>query len=237
MNKKALILAVLLFFAVKGQSQVLISLLLGDKLNTGKIEFGLDIGYNFSTMSGFESNSSLNKFNIGFYFDIKLKQQWFINTGVLVKSNVGLDKLSQNDVYLLDSTVLFNPVGIYHQELAYFHVPVALKHKFKNHMFISLGPQFALRTQGYLVYNEKVNVTSTEIRIDNRNLFHRLEVAAIATTGYKFRKGEGMSLGIKYFYGFTDNYRSSNFTSKNRSLYVFAFIPIGKVKVQKDKIE
>ena len=38
--------------AYMGQSQVLISILLGDKLNSGKIEFGLEGGWSMSTLQG-----------------------------------------------------------------------------------------------------------------------------------------------------------------------------------------
>ena len=37
------------------QSQVLISLLLGEKLNTGAIEFGLEGGINWTQISGLET--------------------------------------------------------------------------------------------------------------------------------------------------------------------------------------
>jgi hypothetical protein len=42
--KKILLLAGFLLVSTFAQSQILIALLLGDKLNTGKIEFGLDRG-------------------------------------------------------------------------------------------------------------------------------------------------------------------------------------------------
>ena len=48
-------------------SQVLISLIFGDKLNSGGIEFGLDGGINFSNMSNTEGNMAPN-WNLGFFF-------------------------------------------------------------------------------------------------------------------------------------------------------------------------
>ena len=57
----------LLFFGLASvaHSQVLISLLLGDKLNSDKIEFGLDSGFNWSQIGNLDSNSSLRAFKIG----------------------------------------------------------------------------------------------------------------------------------------------------------------------------
>ena len=77
-----------LFISYGIQSQVLIALLLGDKLNTGNIEFGLDGGFNYSSISGMDTNDKLSEFNIGFYFDFKLKEKWYLNTGVLMKSTL-----------------------------------------------------------------------------------------------------------------------------------------------------
>ncbi len=46
--KKTFLLIVFLLISVSMQSQVLIALLLGNTLNTGKIEFGLDGGWNYA---------------------------------------------------------------------------------------------------------------------------------------------------------------------------------------------
>jgi hypothetical protein len=56
---------------VLSQGQVLLSILLDNKLNSDKLEFGLDGG-----LSTAKSKSSLN---LEFYFDIKLKNSpWYI---------------------------------------------------------------------------------------------------------------------------------------------------------------
>ena len=85
-------------------AQVLISILLGDKLNSGKIEFGLEGGVNWSTIKNLDGAKSLTGFNLGFYFDFKLKNpSWMLNTGVIVKSPMGADDLpvySLNDSHL-----------------------------------------------------------------------------------------------------------------------------------------
>ena len=49
--KKCFILLNLFILRLKLQSQVLISLLLGDKLNTGGLEFGLEGGINWPKVS------------------------------------------------------------------------------------------------------------------------------------------------------------------------------------------
>jgi len=230
MIKKITVILLLLLTSQVGKSQVLITLLLGDKLNSDKIEFGLDIGYNYAKMSEFESGTPSTALNLGFYFDFKLKNQLFLNTGVLVKSNVGLNKLRESDVLILDPATIYIDSGNYEQKISYFHVPVALKYRFKNHFFVHLGPQVALRTKAYLIFDYEKNGKELNIKTNNSDLFNRLELAVIGGMGYKLRKGTGMNIGVKYFYGLTNSFKNNYYNSKNSSLYAYLSIPIGKGK-------
>ena len=121
--KKHILIFLFLFISAGVQSQVLIALLLGDKLNTGNIEFGLDGGFNYSSISGLDTNNYVNSFNLGFYFDIRMKDQWFLNTGVLVKSDLGVDKLTEADLAFLGATIHDSEEGEYKQKISYFLVP------------------------------------------------------------------------------------------------------------------
>jgi len=69
---------------------------------------------------------------------------------------------------------------------------------------VHAGPQFALRSKAFLIFKGEQNNKEVEIKTDNRALFTRLEVAAIAGVGYKLKKGTGMNIGVKYFYGLTN---------------------------------
>ena len=141
------VLVFLVSFGSTAHSQVLISLLLGDKLNSDKIEFGLDGGLNWSQIGNLDSNSSYRTFNLGFYFDILLddKNKWSFYTGVLVKSQLGADKLSEQDLEFLEITPdpEFNE-GTYSQRLNYFLVPALMRYNFPNRLYLEGGPQFGL---------------------------------------------------------------------------------------------
>jgi hypothetical protein len=237
MLKRIAILLLLITASHLGHSQVLISLIFGDKLNSDKIEFGLEGGANYSKMSNFESGNPVPAFFIGFYFDFLLKNQWYINTGVLVKSTVGLDFLKEEDVAFFDPTLVYSDTGTYSQKISYFHVPVAIKYKFKNNIYVRIGPQFALRYKADLRFIGEKDNRSVEFKTNNRDLFHRLEVSAIAGIGYKLKKGEGMNIGVKYMLGFTNILRDDSRSSKNSSVYVYVGIPIGKNKAEAKRQE
>jgi hypothetical protein len=103
------IIAALLFYLMIlscASGQVLISLLLGDKLNSGKIEFGLDGGVNYPNLRGLDEGEMKSTFNLGFYFEFRLKNpQWMVHTGVIVKSTMGAANLP---VYSLNNPDLDN---------------------------------------------------------------------------------------------------------------------------------
>ena len=126
-KEKTFVLILMLLIGYSVHSQVLIALLLGDKLNSGKIEFGLDGGLNFSNIVNMDSNSYSRELKLGFYFDIKMKEQWYLNTGVLVKSTLGLDNLTEKDLDFLGIRI-YEDEGEYKQRINYFIVPALAKY-------------------------------------------------------------------------------------------------------------
>ena len=132
---KAFFTVLLVVCAFMAKGQVLISLLLGDKLNSGKIEFGLDGGINFPDIRGLDEGKLKANFNLGFYFDIKTKNpRWMVHTGVLVKSNMGTSELP---VYPLNNPDLDNAFinGQVQRKINYFNVPIGMKYKFSDRFF------------------------------------------------------------------------------------------------------
>lgn len=239
--KKYFLTIFFLFFIYNLQSQVLIALLLGDKLNTGKIEFGLDGGINFSNISNLESDKYLGTWNLGFYFDIKMKDQLFFNTGVLVKSSLGTDNLSQTDLEFLGATIydfeeeVYNG-GDYSQKISYFLVPALLKYKFKNHIHVEAGPQFGLMYKAWIEYNYDEDGYSGRIKEENKDNINRLDVGLVGGVGYRLLDGLGWTIGVRYQYGLTNVYKDIS-GKRNNSLYLKLNIPFGISQDKKDVIK
>ena len=80
MVKKILFITFFIGAILTAISQVLISIILGDKLNSNGLEFGLDGGLNFSHIGGMESKYMATNLRLVFYFDILLKNQWNLPT-------------------------------------------------------------------------------------------------------------------------------------------------------------
>jgi len=50
--------------------------------------------------------------------------------------------------------------------------------------------------------------------------------------GYKFKKGIGMNIGMKYYYGFMNIYKSPPEKTNNSYFFFYADIPIGAQKAK-----
>lgn len=231
--KKYLLLLIVLFTGYQAHSQVLISLLFGDKLNSPGLEFGLEGGVNFSHIDGLESDNYLSTFNLGFYFDIRLNDPWYLYTGLLVKSQLGTDKLTETDLEFL-KTEIYPEKGDYSQRLNYFIVPALMKYKLKNHIYFEAGPQFGLMHKAWVEYNSDVSGYDARIREYNKDMINRFDVGVTGGLGYQLMDGKGMTIGVKYYYGFVDVYKDKSGTNNN-SIFIKANIPIGAAKKDKDK--
>ena len=227
---KKLPLLLLLLIGINAQSQVLISLLFGDKLNSDGLEFGLEGGVNFSNLSNLNSDKSLSEFNLGFYFDIRLKNQWNIYTGVLVKSRLGDNKLSQSDLDFLEITPEPES-GIYSQKINYFIVPALLKYNFKNRIYAEGGPQFGLMRKAWVEFNSKTDNEDIKIKQFNTDKINRIDAGLSLGTGYKLNPDSGMTIGIRYYMGLANVYKGVS-GSNNNSLFLKANIPIGARKAK-----
>jgi hypothetical protein len=234
MTLKNSLVVVMMLVGFSSHSQVLLSLLFGDKLNSDGLEFGLEGGYNWSSISELEAGKSLSSFNLGFYFDIRLKNQWNLYTGVLVKAKMGDNELTSNDLTFLEITPNAED-GTYSQKINYFVVPALIKYNFKNRMYLEAGPQFSLMHKAWVEFNSDNDDRSIRIKDFNKDKINTLDAGFAIGTGYKLIADTGMTVGIRYYYGFTNVYKDVSGTN-NSSLFLKLNIPIGAAK-SKDKVQ
>jgi hypothetical protein len=232
---KKIPLAALLFFIIHipAKSQVLISLLLGDKLNTEKLEFGLDGGFNLSNISNLEGSKSVGGFHLGFYFDIQLKNQLYLHTGVIVKSPMGAKGIAPYPVGDPDLDTVLS-VSTVERKLRYFNVPILLKYKFHDHFFAEFGPQLGLLFKAFDEFSSDDYVDGDLIfKFKIRDQYRRLDAGLTAGLGYRFLKGNGMNLGVRYYFGLVNILKENPGPSeRNSSFYVYVGIPIGAGKAR-----
>ncbi len=221
----------LLFSFSSAKSQILISMIFGDKLNSEKLEFGLDGGVNFASLNGVSPSNYSPRFNLGFYFDIKLKEKWFLHTGVIVKSNMGAQDINP---YLLNDTTLNGlfATGEVKRNLQYFNVPILLKRKFSNNFYAEAGIQLGLLNKAYDEFsNSVIDNQDLNYKISIRKEYNPLDAGVIAGVGYRLLQGNGINIGLKYYYGLVDIVKDDNSKDVfNQSFYLTVGIPIGAAK-------
>ncbi len=227
--RKLFTLLMLSLICAASSGQVIISLLLGDKLNTGKVEFGLDGGLTLSNLHGLNPSSHKSSLNLGFYFDIKTKNpSWLFHTGVLVKSTMGAKDIP---VYSLNDPNLDNAFagGSVIRKVGYFQVPFMMKYKWKNNLFIEAGPMFSLMskaTDEFVASIKKKDDLTYKVNIKDN--YHPLDAGVMAGIGYRMMRGNGMNLSLLYYYGIVDIVVDDTSPNQyNRAVYFNLGIPIG----------
>ena len=239
MKKLSLLISLIFILIGQTQSQVLISLLLGDDLNSDKLEFGLEGGGNFSKIGNLGNNKFLPDWNIGFYFDITIKENkpWNFYTGVLVKSRLGATNLSEYDILNLSDKAIYKETGTYSQKIKTFIIPVFLKYKFNRHFYVEAGPQLGLMYKAWIEYEYETSDTYKLEKYYNTDNFNKIDYGFAAGTGYRFKGRTGWTVGIKYYYGLADAIKILD-NSNNQSLFLKVNIPIGRSEAaQKRRLE
>jgi len=230
---KKFVLSLLLFSTCYSlNSQVLITLLLGDILNSEKVEFGLDGGANFARIANLEPAKAATIFNLGFYFDIKFTEHVMLHTGVIVKSSQGADKLA---VYSLDNPNLDEvfSTGYVTRKINHFSVPILFKYRFATLFHVEAGPMLALRAKGFDEFkNTLIDKDDVTYKLDIKDNYKRIDAGIMVGTGVKLsRIPKSSQLGVRYYYGFIDPLIGN--TGKPQyfsSLYLYFSIPIGAGK-------
>ena len=227
-KKYITIIFILLCGVQMAQSQALISLVFGNKLNSDKIKFGLEGGVNFANVTNLPTASTSAYFNIGFYFDFKWKESpnWFLHSGVIVKSTLGanLEPYSLNDENL-DALFVEGDVV---RKLNYWNVPFLARYKFKNNIFIEGGPMFGLLYKGVDLFTSEVDGDNLEFKNNIRNEHTRFDIGLEGGIGYQTEKFmNGMNFGARYYQGLLNSSTTPNADQKNTSYYIYIGLPIG----------
>lgn len=232
------LISVALSCSASANSQVLITLIFGDALNTDKIEFGLTGGYNRSYILDIEESTALNNFNLGFYFHIHMKKNSFLSTGVLVKSNVGAKGMDPYSIGDADFDSVFQHSEMT-KKIPVFYVPILFHQRFNQRWFIEAGPQLGLIHQSTDIF--KVSEFDGDVSYEKsvKDEYKHIDVGLYGGVGYKLKQQtKSISLGVGYYYGLVNVSKNPDYKIKNSSIYFFARIPIipGKKK-KKEKLE
>lgn len=234
MKKTALFFLLLMLSANLAHSQVLIALLLGDKLNSDKFEMGIRLAGNWGGLTGMEGANSRFALGFGIYGTFKMSDKFSIQPEFLFKEPRGAEGLSPEvfDNPSLDPLLADAKVAM---KLAYFALPVLFKYSLNPNLSFGFGPQVGYLRSAQNVYVAEVYAKDDLVFKDNiKSGLNKFDFALAFNLEYKLQK-RGIHIGLRYYLGLTDIVKDNPGGSiKNSVIQINLGIPMGgKKKAQK----
>jgi hypothetical protein len=214
------------FSAGSVKSQVLIALVFGDKLNTPNIEFGLNVGGNFSTLANHPDAKYKTGLNLGLYFNFKLGDHLYLHPEFQFMNQMGTRGVDNRDLPGNDwDDETLETV----REINYLTLVFLPRYKLTNQLFFEAGIRGSFLLSADDIWMVKPEERSELYYKDFiRPDLHNFDVGVDTGLGFKFGKGEGVNLSLRYSYGFLNILRDSSEPAEyNRAFHVQVGIPIG----------
>lgn len=208
-------------------AQILIGLLLGDKLNSEKIELGFNVAPTFSTLTQMDGDFK-SGLGLGLYFNIRLKPDLYFHPEFSPKSEFGITNLEpyatgNNDI---DRIYLNDDNAKVLRKIKAISFPLMMRYRIKGLLFANLGPQINILYRPKDIFNTKVNEDEVDYTTSIKDQVSFMDLGITGGLEYKIRKDKGMGIGLRYYYGFTDVLTKMSGSQRNIALNLSVFIPI-----------
>ena len=225
----SLLLSALL--AVPAKSQVLMSVIFGDKLNSKELSFGLHANYSWNTLSATDNQKALTSFNFGLFFTYHFNQHWHANLEMLAKYKRGADGLSAYDLQNDSLNNLFKD-GNVKRQIGYLSLPMTIQYMFDPGIYLELGPQFSLRTKAKDIFSTVRDEGELQLERDIEDNINRWDIGWLGGIGYKLGKAKLIAVGLRYYGGFSDVVKNEQGKQFNQQWGIYTNIPIGVKKAE-----
>lgn len=234
-QKTIIILGLILTYQTMN-SQVLIAILFGDKLNNDKLEFGLDLGLNYSQITNLTPSTGQYGFNLGLAINYKLSDRFFFSPSMYYTFPMGVRnksiELTTNSN--LDTLLTTSSVS---RKLTSITIPLAFKYRLFGITYLTLGPQLSLITKATDIYTTSIFDEDDLTYVKNvTSLYQRFDMGITTGLYQKLKKDKGLSFELRYYYGFLDISKDINNPEQHNSvLYFSVVIPIGATEKEESK--
>ena len=236
--KKITALFLTMVFSLTARSQVIISLLFGDKLNSEKISFGLLVGNGWNNLTGYKTSSWGSNFNLGLYLSFKMSDRIFLQFDAMAKYKLGAKKLP---VYSLHDEALDSlfATGTVERDIKYLSLATTFQYRFYKYFNLEIGPQISLRIKATDIFSVSRSAGDLKFEKKINDATTLFDIGAAGGVSYQFAKGNGVKIAFRYYYGFVDVMLGDPGNNANRSLQLNGYIPIGRGKAlaKKNKTE
>lgn len=225
--KKLIFLTLLACLSITtARSQVLIALVFGDKLNTPNIEFGLNTGLNISTLANHPDPQYATGIHLGLYFNFKLGDHFYLHPEFSFLDYMGTRGTDNRD---LPDPIFENETLKTWKKLDYMTLVILPRYKLTNQLYFEGG----LHTSMLINAEDMIMVQpkdKAELSYKNyiKDQITWGDLGFDVGLGYKFGKGEGVNLSLRYSHGFINTLVDKTLPAEyNRALKIHFGIPIG----------
>jgi hypothetical protein len=220
------LITTILILAAKGVAlgQVLIALIFGDKLQSDRLTFGLNVIPTMSTITNIDGEAR-SGLGLGLYFDIKLGKNFYLHPEAIPKSSLGSKGIPPYSTGNDSLDVLFTD-GSIKRHIRAISLPMLCRYRIKGLLFAEAGPQinWTLKVKDIYETGGNDNELTYTTRVDEH--FTRFDFGIASGLNYKLKKDKGMALGVRYFYGLTDMMKAEGYQA-NQALHFIISIPVG----------
>ena len=232
--KKCLLIFLLSVFCKTASSQVIIALLFGDELNTGKIEFGLMLSPTFTNITN-PAAKYRSGLDFGLYFNFKVSDRFYLHPEAIPKMVFGAKDIAPYGTgnATLDSLYVNGSVK---RIIKAIGLPLLVRYRIAGSFFAEAGPQINLLTQSKDIFENEVDDNELTYEIKTKDNYTRFDVGYALGLAYKIKPGlRGITIGARYYGGLTDIMKTAEGSQKNNKWLINVYIPVGAGKAAKKR--
>ncbi len=233
MKKKCTIVLLLAMCLVplSGKGQALIALAFGKKLETDRVKLGLFLAEQGSMITGAETiDFNLNlSFSVGAYTDVKLgdKNKWILQNYMVFKAPKGASGLDVKTEALTDDPDVIDGTDVIERDITYFEITPIARYCLTPSWSVGAGPYVGFRMGATDVYSAKRDQGDLSFKMKMKSDYGMVDFGLAFDVQYRFMKGNGLQLGLRYEQGLVDVYKkSTGLSGKNMAFNFGVGIPI-----------
>lgn len=222
-----------LLIGTRASSQVLISILFGEKLNTGQLEFGLVISPSFCSVTN-TGSSYKSALGLGIYFNWKLSDRWYFHPEGTAKGAFGGKKITPYPTgdKVIDSLYAGGNIS---RNFTALSLPLLIRYRIAGLFFAEAGPQADLMISKKDVFMAKADGNDITYTRNVKDDYTLLDLAWATGLEYRFKEKASMAVSVRYLYGLTNIAKTGPGNQHNSVWSINVFIPIGAGKSTKNE--
>ncbi|SHO64368.1 outer membrane beta-barrel protein [Algoriphagus zhangzhouensis] len=227
----SLTLGLLALAPQRANSQVLMSLIFGDKLNTEKNLFGLHMNESTHHFSNYQTGKDLRSFSMGLFFSHRVNEKWMWNLEMLAKYKRGMKGLAFYDLGDEELNALFQE-STADKTIKYLSVPFTMRYYRTDKLFLEFGPQISMRMKAWDVFEVKNGASKLEYKNDIKDQINKFDIGYVIGLGLMVGKDHINAVGIRHHQGFSDVIKDTSGNQHHSQWALYANLPIGRGKMK-----